>query len=198
MPTLYKTIDTAKIEAVFWDWDGTLCSQKYFWNKSAPHDPELQKLQAIWQRPQGAADWMRGQETLEELRQQVDCKHTYDQLSELMQSDWKDTSAINTAFFSGVKSLIPGAAHYIATDNMDIFTDYVNNNLWFSENITAVFNSFDFKCLKDDEPSLFDKILAVLGRQSFQNALLFDNDATNCEKFEALGGRSILITRSQT
>lgn len=184
-------------EYIFWDWDGTLSLQQYFWPVSIKTDPELAKLSGIWQRPQKSDPWLRGKETLEDLRKELGCSLSVHELENRLVQEWPDESTINKPLFSAISALYPDARHIIITDNMDVFNAYARSSPFIKQNIQKVYNSFDYKVTKGDKPSLFEIAKNDLGIVNFQNTLLLDDSPLVCETFRQHGGNSIHITRNQ-
>ena len=188
-------LSNKSIEAIFWDWDGTLCLQQYFWPQSRQHSDEVKKLNVIWADDK-ATDWMRGTYSLEQLREECGCSLSYDELVQILIREWPDETTINKPFFSFVAALFPDATHYIVTDNMDIFNDYASKSTFLRRYITGIFNSCDYRCLKPDTPSLFDAAITKLALD-VREILLIDDSKDSCDAFENHGGNAIHIDRNK-
>lgn len=186
-----------QIRCVLWDWDGTLCLQSYFWPESRLFDPEIKKLGAIWKRPEASAGWLIGKENLTTLSQDFGCNLTYAELVNRLIKEWPDERTINKPLFSTVKRLFPEALHIIVTNNMDIFNDWAMTSQFIGENIDKIYNSFDYKTLKEDNPGLFVILKEDLGLSDFSQTILIDDNIKPCTRFSELGGQSILVDRNK-
>lgn len=185
------------ISYIFWDWDGTLCLQHYFWPHSIKADPEVRKLQAIWKRAEKSHRWMLGHESLEYLRQKFDCSLAYAELADRLSDEWPDETTINKPLFSSISQIFPHAKHVIVTDNMDIFNEYAKRSKFLQSNIDAIFNSCDYHAMKAMSPSLFEFVQKELKLTNFNECLLLDDSADACDTFLNLGGNSIHVTRNE-
>lgn len=181
---------------ILWDWDGTLCLQQYFWPKSIFSDKEVNKLSGIWVRKEKSTKWLRGQETLNELCTQFDCKLSYERLAALLIEEWPDESTINMPLYSAISAIYPHAKHLIVTDNMDIFNDYARGSEFISKNIDRIFNSFNYGKCKPDADSLFNAVSASYDLKNFNACLLIDDSKDACDTFLRLGGNVINVTRN--
>lgn len=183
-------------QAIFWDWDGVLGTKK-FWHKSVQRDAVLADFAAtLFADKELVRRWMRG-ESLEVLLHEDDMPYATKQLREMVKNDWQGTEAINVSLFSAIAGLYPGAKQYIVTDNMDIATDFFNTNEFVKDNFAKVFSSSDYGVLKNDSPSLYEKVLAELDMASFADCLCFDDSETNCRAFRRLGGEAVLVQRNR-
>lgn len=190
-----KELQTKSIKYIFWDWDGTLCLQQYFWPQSRQDNKEIKKLDSIWQAGK-STDWMRGKYSLEQLRQECDCELSDIELTQILINEWPDETTINKPLFSIVCALFQNASHYLVTDNMDIFNGYATQSHFLQQNITKIYNSCDYHCLKNDEQSLFQTIRKDL-RLDFSDVLLIDDSADTCKRFISMGGNAINIDRNK-
>ena len=183
-------------QAIFWDWDGVLGTRK-FWHKSVQHDAVLADFAAtLFADKELVRRWMRG-ESLEELLREDDMPYPSSRLREMVRADWQGTEVINVSLFSAIAGLYPGAKQYIVTDNMDIATDFFKTNEFVKDNFAKVFNSSDYSVLKEDSPSLYEKVLAELDMASFAGCLCFDDSEINCHAFRRLGGEAVLVQRNR-
>ena len=178
---------------IFWDWHGVL-GVHGFWHKSAKVNDEVAKLTSyVFSDKQLVNDWMRGTTSIEQLIDEAHANVSKSQLAELLDLDWAASAAINTQLVSAIKAVYPDSRHVIVTDNMDVFTDYYKQNTYIAQHFERVFNSTEYKVLKDDKPGLFERVLGELELESFEGCLLLDDSESNCERFRSLGGDAILI-----
>lgn len=178
---------------IFWDWHGVLGIHG-FWHKSEKVNGEVAKLTSyVFSDKQLVNDWMRGAVSIEQLIEASGATVSKDQLAEFLELDWAVSAAINTQLVSTVKAIYPDSRNVIVTDNMDVFADYYKQNTYIAQHFERVFNSSEYKVLKDDKPGLFERVLSELELQNFEGCLLLDDSASNCERFRSLGGETILI-----
>lgn len=197
----YATADSLcpqrAVKYIFWDWDGTLCLQQYFWPQSRISDPEIVKLDTIWREPEVQQQWMLGQVHVAELRDKYDCLLPLDAIVQKLIDEWPDEATINKPLFSTVQALFPGVEHVITTDNMDIFSDYATQSTFVQKHIAAVFNSADYHAAKAGSPSLFEYAKRQLSLEDFKDVLLFDDSEEVCGRFIGLGGQAICVKRNE-
>lgn len=193
-PSSSERIGAKSPERIFWDWDGVLGLRR-FWYKTGLDDAKLLSLKNfLFVDKERTREWMRGKKSAEQLAQECSTDFTRAELGRLLVQDWKE-DAINEVFFKQVSNRYPAAKHYIVTDNMDVFNDFAQSNVFVRNNFLRVFNSSDYGVMKDDEPSLYEAVLRELSMQSFAGCLALDDSATNCQRFEELGGNAILVQR---
>lgn len=185
------------IEYVFWDWDGTLCLQQYFWPESRLKNKEIVKLAKVWEQPDTHEDWMRGKISLDDLVERFGCKLSAEELTQLLAVEWHDRTTINKPLFSAIKRLFPNAKHVLVTVNMDVFNEYTKTSEFLKNNMSAVFNSADYGVTKTDSPSLFEIVRQELGLVDFSSTLLIDDSKPVCQVFRKLGGNTINVTRNE-
>jgi FMN phosphatase YigB (HAD superfamily) len=183
--------NTPKI--VVWDWHGVL-GVHGFWHKAAKENKEVARLAGyIFSDKERVYGWMRGEVSIQNLLTKTSAELSKEELAEHLLSDWGVSDAINTQLVSAVKSIYPNARHVIVTDNMDVFSDYAKKNTYIAQNFERIFNSYEYGVLKDDQNGLFESAMSELGLSSFEDCLLLDDSPTNCQRFESLGGKAILI-----
>ncbi|MEO6761107.1 MAG: hypothetical protein ABI220_01870 [Candidatus Saccharimonadales bacterium] len=189
-----RSVAESTVKRIFWDWDGVL-GLKRFWYKSVRSDKTLKAfVEKLFSDSERTKEWMRGRVSLTKLIEMYKAPYSYDELSKLLISDWSN-EAINVSLFSAVRVMYPNVNHYIVTDNMTIFNNFVHQSRFIQDNFERVFNSSDYGSLKDDEISLFDYVLDNLKLESFHGSLLFDDSPASCKRFEQLGGRAIVMER---
>lgn len=182
-----------QFDHIFWDWHGVL-GTKGFWYQSAKEDPAIHALVTfIFNDVERVRSWMRNDITIHELIIDSGSAVTYEQLEQAFRRDWGEVTAMNMPLLSSIKALYPAVPHSIITDNMDVFATYVTQNDFIRKTFENVFNSSEVGALKSDTEGLFEHALQATQRSSFAGALLLDDTPANCERFESLGGRAILI-----
>lgn len=181
---------------VLWDWHGVL-GLKGFWYTASKTDPEAAKLTSyIFDNEDNIKRWMRGDVTFEELVQESGSKVAASKLRKILEYELEQPGAINISLFSAVRGLYPRATHSLITDNADLFSDFAPSNYFLKDSFANIFNSADHGKLKEMSPGLFEHAQESLGLTSFDSCLLLDDNADNCNHFEQLGGKAILITRT--
>lgn len=178
---------------IVWDWHGVL-GTKGFWYKASKSNPSVKQLASyIFSDKTRVNSWMRGERSVGELIIESGVNISEARLAKYLLEDWGETDAINTQLFDAIKGLFNNARHIIITDNMDVFDTYYQTNSFLLSNFEHVFNSSTYGTLKDDMPGLFELAQSKLKLDSFDGCLLLDDSKTNCNRFEQLGGRTVLI-----
>ena len=161
---------------IFWDWHGVL-GLSGFWSKSSKIVDEVAKFTSyVFSEEHLIKSWMLGDKSISELVEESEISLSSEYLTDLLISDWKDSGAVNIALFSSIKALYPQASHSIITDNMDVFTYYVATDSFLKENFVSIFNSCQYKKLKQNKPGLFESAMKELGFQSFAGCLMLDDN----------------------
>ncbi len=193
-PNSSERIGAKSPDRIFWDWDGVLGLRR-FWYKTGLDDEKLLSFKDfLFADKERTQEWMRGKTSIGQLAREHGADFTRVELGRLLVRDWSQ-DAVNESLFEKVSARHPAAKHYIVTDNMDVFNDFVQSSTFVQYNFERVFNSADYGLLKDDEPGLYETVLGKLGMQSFGGCLVLDDSETNCRRFEQLGGRAILVAR---
>lgn len=180
---------------VIWDWHGVLGIEK-FWQRPTAETANLTKFQ---QFAFGDLDrvnrWMRGEVSSVQLAAEcgVDIGHSL--LVEQLYAGWPGLSWLNVPLFSGVASALDCTNHVLVTDNIDVFTDFIDALPWARQNLSAVINSSAYGRLKADDNSLFEVALEVAGMKTAKDVVLIDDSERNCSVFTSIGGRAIHIDR---
>lgn len=182
-------MDPRQIKSIIFDFDGTLCSGRYF----APLGPEA--LDAIGRlvfgrnSAQWADPWMRGD---------ISCRDIAAYLSnQLPETEARILSAlhdgcsnmpINAAVLDFARlTRRSGRMTALVTANMDVFTEVVVPSHGLDAVFDLVLNTADLGTL--DKITLWRKALASFGPEhSFSSTLLIDDSPRMTALFESLGG----------
>lgn len=181
---------------IFWDWDRTL-GTKPFWHKLTDEDSDFAVRLTDLFASDDVRPWMRGAIRFEDIHSKFLKGYDLVYLRERLAKDWQVADVFNDKLWSYYVELYPDAKHYVVTDNMDVFNDFVAANPAFFERFEKVYNSSDYGVLKSDHESLFGLIRKDLGDISFVGDLLLDDSAENCETFKSLGGNAIVVDKAR-
>lgn len=186
----------ASPDYIFWDWHGVL-GYRGFWHKSSKTNPEIANFtNYAFATHERVESWMRGTTTFKFLLAASGAEMSLEELLHTFLQDIMDADAVNITLLNTVQQLYPLAKHYLVTDNMDIFNDYLARCQGMSDRFSAIFNSTDYGVLKSDVPGLFHIVQQKLGLSTYESCLLIDDSPINCQRFESLGGSSINVRRS--
>jgi hypothetical protein len=202
---------------IFVDWHGVL-SRDLFWTsiladaRHPLHAPLQDEITSIFAKDTSTAhDWMRGQrssaEIIAEMRVTLPARYRHDYLHRKLVDDLLAMS-INTELITLLGKYRPRTLVVVATDNMDCFTSAVTrvrgrprtrrgNTPPVSEFAACVARCDDVICssdvgtLKSESPEdFFGPWLQDRGL-SFDDAVLIDDRADNCEAFTRQGGHAL-------
>jgi FMN phosphatase YigB (HAD superfamily) len=185
---------------VFVDWHGVLCDQP-FWH-SITQNPRHQQRVALAEAVRGLFSdrvalveaWMRG---LVDADRVVNALHAPD--DRRCRDDF-----LYRRLFEDCRAMIPRADVLdalsalpeltllaIATDNMDCFSDSIPRLRQLRGTFHAALCSSDLGVLKAEDPDrFFGRWLAEHGLRP-SDAVLIDDSARNCARFERFGGHAI-------
>jgi len=182
-----------KPAAVFFDYDGVLCTDRFYATLKQDYFQALQFIdETIFGGPQKYADrWMRGEFSYHEINQLISdaTDIPFDKLTILFKAGVRQMRK-NQALIQFALSLKRrGIKIALVTNNMDIFNEITVPEKKLAEVFPVIINSFDYKILKHDENGkLFDLALEKLGLDSYQGVWLIDDRPTPCAVFAAKGG----------
>ncbi len=181
------------VSKIFWDWDGVLGKQR-FWHIAMESDDALRLFaDRLFADKSTVEAWMRGDISLADICTNMGDEYTADELGRILQRDWSQADAVNTALFAEIAGQYPNAQHYISTDNMDVFHSFADTSRFITDNFVKVYNSADVRALKGDTPGLYEHILGDLSLSDFNDCLVLDDNTAPCERFRSLGGKAILV-----
>ncbi len=181
---------------IFWDWDRTL-GTKPFWSKLAAEDSGFAKhLDNVFASAM-IGDWMRGRANFDDIHEVFLQGYDKNYLRRRLVEDWPVSDVFHEDLWNHYTSLYPGATHYIVTDNMDVFDDFVNANQSIFARFGKVYNPSSYGVLKSDHEGLLYAVMQEMGLTSFDGDLLLDDSLENCETFKSLGGSAIVVDKAR-
>lgn len=134
---------------IFWDWDRTL-GIKAFWYKLASEDADFAACLANLFMSSDVQPWMRGAIGFDAISSRFLGNYDANYLRERLVKDWNVADVFNFQLWGQFTALYPDAKHFVVTDNMDVFNDFVDANGSFFERFEKVYNSSDYGALKSD------------------------------------------------
>lgn len=142
-------------------------------------------------------DWMRGRVNFDDIHDVFLKEYDKDYLRRRLVEDWQIDDVFNEDLWDYYKNFYPNATHYIVTDNMDVFGDFVNANQSFFARFEKVYNSSEYGVLKSDHEGLLYMAMQEIGIASFDGDLLLDDSPENCETFKSFGGSAIVVDKAR-
>jgi FMN phosphatase YigB (HAD superfamily) len=184
----------ATITAVFFDFDGVLCTDRFF-AALTPDYPHVRDWISghVFGGEKWGDRWMRGEFTWWDINKLVAAATGID--CELLDEKLEDSvrlMKVNPALIQFAEELkSKGIKVALVTNNMDVFNQITVPEKHLDEVFPVIVNSYDYKLMKQDENGrLFDIALNRLGLRSFDGVLLIDDTPANCEIFKAKGGQA--------
>jgi FMN phosphatase YigB (HAD superfamily) len=173
----------SKISAVFFDFDGVLCTDK-FYSTLVPDYPKVFSWvgEHIFGGEKYCDRWMRGEFTYRQIN-----KITSDATGIFYEQ-------LNKKLLTSVRRMKvnPSLMHIktaLVTNNMDVFNEITISEKRLDNTFPVIVNSYDYKIMKQDENGrLFDIALSRLGLSSYEGVLLIDDSMTYCNIFKEKGG----------
>jgi FMN phosphatase YigB (HAD superfamily) len=181
-----------EISAVFFDFDGVLCTDR-FYSTLLPDYPHVLDFigEHIFGGEKYCDRWMRGE-------------FTYRQINKIISdATGIPLEKLHTLLISSVRRMTvnPSLIHFaeklnkrdiktaLVTNNMDVFNEITIPDKRLDKVFPVIVNSYDFKLMKQDENGrLFDIALKKLGLGSYEGVLLIDDTPAYCEIFRQKGG----------
>jgi FMN phosphatase YigB (HAD superfamily) len=188
----------SKISAVFFDFDGVLCTDR-FYSTLKPDYPHVLDFigEHIFGGEKYADRWMRGEYNYRQINKIISDATgiSYEKLKELLITS-VCRMAVNPALVQFAEILkqkhIKTA---LVTNNMDVFNEITISEKRLDNTFPVIVNSYDYKIMKQDENGrLFDIALRKLGLSSYEGVLLIDDSVTCCDIFREKGGAAYQYT----
>lgn len=184
-----------KIEVVLVDWHGIIGKRGFWCNQSKKNEALGKWCDEIF-TDCILKDWMKDKVSFDQL-----CKLGLDKYSltkkEIVSSFVKDIGEYgpNWELLFVIDELFPNSKKILFSDNPLIFRENIlKHNRDLQDYFDEVILSCDYGVLKEDEvPNLFDVALIKLELNNFNNVVLIDDNAGNCEQFKKRGGHIINI-----
>jgi FMN phosphatase YigB (HAD superfamily) len=178
---------------LFLDFDGTLCFDRYWRSLPAEQYEQVQNL--IFGNDRSMLkDWMIGKFTAEEINAHIASSTgiEYEYLWKIFVRDC-ETMTIAMDLLDTIDKLRATYVVILITTNMDSFTRFTVPALKLDRHFDYINNSALDRTQKyENGGELFAKIAERLGTV-LQKCILIDDNAKNCELFEARGGTAYQI-----
>jgi FMN phosphatase YigB (HAD superfamily) len=182
----------SKISAVFFDFDGVLCTDR-FYSTLIPAYPHIVDWigNHIFSGEKYCDRWMRGEFTYRRINQIISNATgiPLETLNDLFVASVRQMT-INSALIKLAEKL--KGKHIktaLVTNNMDVFNEITIPEKELDKTFPVIVNSYNFKMMKQDENGrLFDIALNRLGLSSYEGVLLIDDSIGCCAIFKQKGG----------
>lgn len=184
-----------KYSAVFFDFDGVLCTDRFYANLEPDFPLALQFInETIFCGENSYADrWMRGEFSYHEINRLIS-KTTgvpFYRLTETFIASVRQMRVNPTLIQLAISLKQRSIKIAIVTNNMDIFNEITIPEKGLADIFPVIVNSFDYKRMKhDDNGKLFDIALERRGLDSYKETCLVDDSPLICSLFKAKGGDS--------
>ncbi len=182
---------------LFIDFDGTLCHDR-FWRSLGPDHSKKIQSSLFSQDLRLVTDWMKGAYSSEEVNEKLalTLNVPFGFLWETFVKDCAGMS-VDEAVLKKVNGLRKKYKTVLITDNMDCFERFTVPALKLDEYFDVIVCSSKEKMLKnEDGGKLFRDVMLRFDGIPAQS-ILIDDSKRSCSTFEALGGRSFLITKEK-
>jgi phosphoserine phosphatase len=184
-----ETIDPKHVNSVIFDFDGTLCSERYF--ELLGHDSLDSIRQLVFgdNADRWADPWMRGELTSHDIAFYLS-EHLPESQDDILFALRQGCS--NMTFNSGVYDFAlrhrqSSRKTALVTANMDVFTEVVVPAHGLDSVFDLVLNTADFRTL--DKTILWRRAFEALGPEhSFSSALLIEDSPRMIALFRLSGG----------
>ena len=180
------------ITAVFFDFDGVLCTDRFYSTLEQEYPLELDWIgNHIFSGEKYCDEWMRGELNWHDINKII-CDATAmppGLLDELFLTSVRRMT-VNPILIQYAEALKQkGIKIALATSNMDIFNEITVPEKHLDNTFPVIVNSYDYKLMKHDENGrLFDIALRRLGLHSYEGVLLIDDTLTYGNIFKEKGG----------
>jgi FMN phosphatase YigB (HAD superfamily) len=188
-------INSQKPSAVFFDFDGVLCTD-YFYTTLEQDYPEVRRYinANIFGGPGKYPErWMRAELTYRDINKIISDATgiTFERLTGLFKESVRLMRINPTLIQFALELKRAGIKTALVTGNMDIFNEITVPEKKLAEVFPVIINSFDYRMMKRDENGkLFDIALKKLGLDSYQGTWIIDDSPDICALFTAKGGRA--------
>ncbi len=182
---------------LFIDFDGTLCHD-LFW-RSLPKE-NLQKIKLFEFDDNHIAErWMRGEFTSEEINKRIaeSVEMPYEELWKIFVDNCK-TMTVSQEILNKLQDLRSKYHVVLMTDNMDCFDRFTVPALSLDKYFDAIVNSYNVKAGKKDNNGKSFLDVVEKFNSTTENSILIDNSVSTCEVFNALGGKPLIVTPTES
>ncbi|MBN1472582.1 MAG: haloacid dehalogenase-like hydrolase [Syntrophaceae bacterium] len=184
-----KMIDPKQIMSIFFDFDGTLCSGRYFDPLGTNSLHTIGQLVFGGNSAQWADPWMKGYLSSRDIAAYLSTQlqETEEQILSSLQ-DGCSNMRFNAAVYDfAMLSRQSGRKTALVTGNMDVFTEVVVPAHGLDRMLDLVLNTSDHRTL--DKSILWRKAFNTFGsKYSFSSALLIDDSPRMIALVRSLGG----------
>lgn len=176
------------MKTLFIDFDGTICTDRYWRNVPSETNVRIQSL--LFENDTTMVhDWMRGKYTAEEINEHVakELSLNYPELWQAFVSDCQ-TMYVPKEILEMVQALRDRFTTVLMTGNMDSFSRFTVPALQLGTYFDYISNSYEEgKHKTDDNGSLFTDWAEKL-EIPIEGCILIDDNQHCCETFSGLGG----------
>lgn len=184
-------IDRQTINSIIFDFDGTLCSGRYFEPLGAESLAAIGRLVFGESSCDWADPWMKGDLTSQDIAAHLS-KHLPDSRQKILSALRQGCSRMtfNPAVHAFAMAQREGGRRTaLVTANMDVFTEVVVPSHGLDSLFDLVLNTSDHRTL--DKSILWRKALGTFGSEcSFATTLLIDDSPRMTSMFKSLGGHA--------
>lgn len=182
---------------IFIDWDGTLCSSRFWETLSAKNSSFAQVVANFFATEKELIkNWMRGKHKSEEINKILSERAGLPE-EEVWQSFVTDCQNMqfNPETAKLIQELRKKFTIILITGNMDCFSRFTVPALKLNELFDHVINSYDTGMLKTDEngKQFFDCL--TIYNEKMADAYLIEDSANTCEIFNKLGGKALKVNK---
>lgn len=186
-----------KRNVLFIDFDGTICSDR-FW-KSLPKE-EYERIQGDFFKGDSARvrDWMCGKYTSEEITEHLSemLNYNYDELWNIFEADCK-SFALEAGVFEAIGEARAKHTTVLMTDNMDSLNRFTAPTLRLDEVFDLIWNSYNHGVLKNDENGRAYLDVCSELSADIKDCILIDDRTHSTDTFARLGGLTCLTSGPQ-
>jgi len=188
-------VDPRQINSVIFDFDGTLCSGRYFEPLGSDALDAIGSLVFGDNATQWADPWMKGEFSSRDIASYLS-KHLPESEEEILSALRQGCSQMtfNAAVYDfAIQQRAADRKTALVTANMDVFTETVVPAHGFDALFNIVLNTADHRTL--DKSALWRAALTSFGpTHSFSSALLIDDSPRMITLFSSLGGNAYQYT----
>ncbi len=177
---------------LFVDFDGTICTDRYWHSLSGEEQVRLQQALFVDNKPLAHA-WMRGEKTSEEINQFLadTCSLDYGELWNTFVTDCK-SFALENGVYEAIGEVRTRYRTVLVTDNMDCFGRFIVPSIKLDKVFDHIWNSSDHGFLKNDyDGRAYTEACHELGAD-ISECVLIDDREHSIDTFAQLGGQTYL------
>lgn len=190
-------MDLTNIDAILFDFGGTLVDQVFFRNGSIKisNFPKIMMekfYEPFFSNPNSSSllgGWIAGELTKNDIAQAISLETNFpkEDVLSAMEENCRNLMVFDKVF-EWAKEISKTKKTAVVTINSDIFTDVIVEAYSLNKYFSVIVNSCHYKTM---DKNLVCKIaLEKLGQVRIERALLIDDSKSNCEEFIQAGGNS--------